>query len=80
MLRTVIPVGMGRLVHVVVYGFQGADCDPEKLTRTDQLFQAVLCEIRVVDEGHPHLVQGAFNIEPLQNPLFGERDFGGLAG
>ena len=48
-LRSVIPVGKGRVVHVVVvYGFQGADGDPEKLTRTDQLFQAVMCELRVV--------------------------------
>ena len=56
---------MGRIVHlVVVYGFQGADSDPEKLTRSDQLFQAVLCELKVVDDGHPHLVLGDFNIEP----------------
>ena len=68
-LRTVVPVGMGRIVHVVVvYGFQGADCDPEKLTRTDQLFQAVLCELRVIDEGHLHLVLGDFNIEPSKIP------------
>ena len=54
---------------MVVYGFQGADCDPEKLTRTDQLFQAVLCELRVVDEGHPHLILGDFNIEPSKIPF-----------
>ena len=53
-LRSVIPVGKGRVVHVVVvYGFQGADGDPEKLARTEHLFQAVMCELRVVGDGHP---------------------------
>ena len=42
--------------------------DPEKLTRTDQLLQAVLCELKVVVDGHPHLVLGDFNIEPSKIP------------
>ena len=68
-LRSVIPVGRGRVVHVVVvYGFHLPDCDPEKLAHTEQLFQAVLCELRVVGEGHPQLLLGDFNVEPSKVP------------
>ena len=68
-LRSVVPVGRRCVFHVVVvYGFQGADCDPEKLARTEQLFQAVLCELRIVGDGHPHLLLGDFNIEPSKIP------------
>ena len=68
-LRCVIPVGRGRIVHVVVVcGFQGADGDPEKLTRTEHLFQAVMCELRVVGEGYPQLILGDFNVEPSKIP------------
>ena len=78
-LRTVIPVGKGRVVHVVVvYGFQGADGDPEKLARTDQLFQAVMCELRVVGDGHPFLLLGDFNIEPFKIPCLAKGILDGL--
>ena len=33
---------------VAVYGFQGADDDAEMPGLTDQLFEAVLCELAVV--------------------------------
>ena len=73
-LKSVIPVGGGRVVHVmVVYGFQGADSDQEKLVRTDQLFQAVMCELRVVGDGHPFLLLGDFNIEPFKIPCLAKR-------
>ena len=68
-LRSVVPVGRGCVFHVVVVcGFQGADSDPEKLARIEQLFQAVLCELRVGGDGHPHLLLGDFNIEPSKIP------------
>ena len=54
----------GRIVHlVVVYGFQGASTDPEKLRLTDKLLDAVLCELAVVASGQPCLVVGDLNIE-----------------
>ena len=67
-MRSVIPVGDGRVVHVVVvYGLQGADGDQEKLTRTEQLFQAVMCELKVVGDGHPFLLFGDFNMSLLKS-------------
>ena len=47
-------------------GFGGADTESEKLSLTDQLLQAVMCELRVTSQGHhcgrfqciPHLVKG----------------------
>ena len=78
-LRSVISVGSGRVVHVVVvYGFQGADVDREKLARTEQLFQAVMCELRVVGDGHPYLLLGDFNIEPSKIPCLAKRISEGL--
>ena len=39
LVRSVLPLGDGRLMHlVVVYGFQGATDDAEKLGLTDELF------------------------------------------
>ena len=53
-LRCHLPVSGGRVVHhVVVYGFQGASTDPEKLRLTEKLLDAVLCELAVVVSG-PH--------------------------
>ena len=47
-----LPVAGGRVVHlVVVYGFQGASTDPEKLRLTEKLLDAVLCELAVVASG-----------------------------
>ena len=48
-------------------GFQGAD-DAEKLGLSDQLFEAVLCELAVVGRGQPCLLVGDFNVEPTKNP------------
>ena len=48
-LRCHLPVAGGRVVHlVVVYGFQGASTDPEKLRLTEKLLDAVLCELAVL--------------------------------
>ena len=42
-LRCLLPVASGRFLHLVVlYGYQGADGDAERLSLTDQLFDAAL--------------------------------------
>ena len=57
------------MVHlVVVYVFQGASTDPEKLRLTEKLLDAVLCELAVVASGQPCLIVGDLNIEPDRNP------------
>ena len=68
-LRCHLPVACGRVVHlVVVYGFQGASTDPEKLRLTEKLLDAVLCELAVVASGQPCLIVGDLNIEPERVP------------
>ena len=49
-------------------GFKGLMGIDEKLARTERLFQAVMCELRVVGDGHPYLLLGDFNIEPSKIP------------
>ena len=45
-----LPVASGRFLHLVVlYGYQGAGGDAERLSLTDQLFDAALGELRVVE-------------------------------
>ena len=68
-LRCHLPVSGGRVVHlVVVYGFQGASADSEKLRLTEKLLDAVLCQLAVVASGQPCLVVGDLNIEPERIP------------
>ena len=45
-------------------GFQGATDDAEKLSLTDELFDAVLGELSVVGRGQPCIIAGDFNVEP----------------
>ena len=53
------------MVHLlVVYGFQGAEEDAEKLQLTDRLLQAVLAEAQVVCIGQPMLIAGDLNADP----------------
>ena len=57
------------MVHlVVVYGFQGASTDSEKLRLTEKLLNAVLCELAVLASGQPCLIVGDLNIEPNRIP------------
>ena len=64
-----MPVAVCRVVHlVVVYGFQGASTDPEKLRLTEKLLDAVFCELAVVASGQPCLIVGDLNIEPEKIP------------
>ena len=54
MIRCVLPLGHGRVMHlVVVYGYQGAEDDAEKLSLTDQLSDAALSELAVISRGQP---------------------------
>ena len=56
---------MKGVVHLfVVYGCQGAEEDPEKLSLADRLLKAVLAEAQVVCVGQPMLVVGDLNADP----------------
>ena len=52
----------------VVYGYQGAEEDAEKLRLTDRLLQAVLAEAQVVCVGQPMLIAGDLNADPAVIP------------
>ena len=68
-VRCMLPLGAGRFMHLVVlYGYQGADADPEQLALTDHLFDAALGELSVVARGQPCLLVGDFNVEPTKIP------------
>ena len=68
-LRTTLPTSRGGLVHLfVVYGYQGAEEDAEKLRLTDRLLQAVLAEAQVVCVGQPMLIAGDLNADPAVIP------------
>ena len=57
------------MVHLfVVYGYQGAENDPEKLQLTDHLFAAVLAEARMCCCGQPVILAGDFNADPFVIP------------
>ena len=51
---------------VVLYGYQGADCEAEQLALTEQLFDAALGELGVVARGQPCLIVGDFNVKPIK--------------
>ena len=71
-LRTTLPTAQGGVVHLfVVYGYQGAEEDVEKLRLTDRLLQAVLAEAQVVCVGQPMLIAGDLNADPAVIPLSG---------
>ena len=68
-LRTTLPAGKGGVVHLfVVYGYQGAEEDPDQLELTDKLLQAVLAEAQVVCVGQPLLIAGDLNADPAVIP------------
>ena len=69
-LRTTLPTwGKEEWVHLfVVYGYQGAEEDAEKLQLTDRLLQAVLAEAHVVCVGQPMLIAGDLNADLAVNP------------
>ena len=68
-LRTTLPTAQGGVVHLfVVYGYQGAEEDAEKLRLTDRLLQVVLAEAQVVCVGQPMLIAGDLNADPAVIP------------
>ena len=68
-LRTTLPTSQGGVVHLfVVYGYQGAEEDAEKLRLTDRLLQAVFAEAQVVCIGQPMLIAGDLNADPAVIP------------
>ena len=68
-LRTTLPTSRGGVVHLfVVYGYQGAEEDAEKLRLTDCLLQAVLVEAQIVCIGQPMLIAGDLNADPAVIP------------
>ena len=68
-MRVILPLGNGGVVHLfVIYGYQGAENDPEKLQLTDHLFAAVLAEARMCCCGQPVILAGDFNADPFVIP------------
>ena len=56
------------IFFVVVYWFQGAASDQEKLARTEALLDAVFCELAAVSRGQPCLIVGDLSTEPAGIP------------
>ena len=62
----------------MLYGYQGADRNAEKLALTDQLLDAALGEPGVVAREQPCLVVGDFNVEPTKIPCLAKGISAGL--
>ena len=78
-VRCLLPLASGRFLHVcVLYGYQGADTDPEQLALTEQLFDAALGELHAVASGQPCLLVGDFNVEPTKIPCLAKGISAGL--
>ena len=68
-MRVILPLGNGGVVYLfVIYGYQGADNDPEKLQLTEHLFAAVLAEARMCCAVQPVSLAGDFNADPTVIP------------
>ena len=68
-MRVVLPLGNGGIVHLfVIYGYQCAERDPEKLQLSDRLFASVLAEARMCCAGQPVIIAGDFNADPTVIP------------
>ena len=63
---------------VVLYGYQGADRDSERLALTDQLLDAALGELGVVSREQPCLLVGDFNVESTKIPCLAKGIMAGL--
>ena len=65
-VRATLPPGV---VHLfVVYGYQGAEEDPDQRLLTDKLLQAVLADVQVVCIGQPMRIAGDLNADPALIP------------
>ena len=68
-IRSTLITARGGVVHLfVVYGYQGAEEDADKVQLTDRLLQAVLAEAHVVCVGQPVLIAGDLNADPAVIP------------
>ena len=75
-LRTTLPTAQGGVIHLfVVYGYQGAEEDADKVQLTDRLLQAVLAEAQVVCVGQPMLIAGDLNADPAVFPCLAKGIF-----
>ena len=63
---------------MVLYGYQGADREAEKLALTDQLLDAAFGEQGVFAREQPCLVVGDFNVEPTKIPCLAKGMGSGL--
>ena len=78
-VRCMLPLGAGRFMHLVVlYGYHGADVDPEQLALTDHSFDTALRELSVVARGQPCMLVGDFNVEPTKIPCLAKGMSAGL--
>ena len=65
-MRVIFLLGNGGVVHLlVIYGYQGAENDPEKLQLSEHLFAAVLAEARMCCAGQPVLLAGGYFRWPM---------------
>ena len=77
-MRVVLPLGNGGIVHLfVIYGYQGAESDREKLQLSDRLFASVLAEARMCCAGQPVILAGDFNADPTVIPSLAKGIFDG---
>ena len=68
-MRVVLPSGNGGIGHLfVIYGYHGAESDPEKLQLSEHLFAAVLAEAKMCCAGQPVILVGDFNVDPTVIP------------
>ena len=68
-MRVVLPLGNGCIAHLfVIYGYQGAESDPEKLQLSEHLFAAVLADAKMCCAGQPVILVGDFNADPTVIP------------
>ena len=78
-VRCVLPLGGGRIMHLVVlYGYHGADRDPEQLALTDQLLDTASGELACGAREQPCLLVGDFNVEPTKIPCLAKGIMAGL--
>ena len=68
-MRVILPLGNMGIVHLfVIYGYQGAESDPEKLQLSDRLFASVLAEARMCCAGQQVILAGDFSTYPTVIP------------
>ena len=71
--RVVLPLGNRGIAHLfVIFGYQGAESDPEKLTLTDILLAAVLAEAKMCCAGQPVILVSDLNGDPSVIPSLTE--------